>query len=364
MKNSLSKTTRIRKDETSAIEPFVYGQPSGPGGLMDRSQAFGNGGGFHSPGNMASGANGPGADIEEEIKTQALERGFQKGKAEARSEFEQALAAAIENVSAERDTYFRKVEAEVEQLSLAIARKILYRESQVDPLLLKGMIRVALEKVATSTAVKLRVHPAQAPLWQDYFSRNPGMPMAPEIVGDASLELSQCMLETSMGVTDLSPETHLKEIEQGFFDLLSHKPQNLDAPSPAPILSPPQSEIPRQQSEETPRPSQSPSPQQTMAEPSSSIPEDPLPEKREEKENAPAPVQAAPPQQELAESSAPAPTELPPKDKDKVKEKEGNGEPQAPAPATLPQQKNETPAASQNLRAGEPKGNGKGRERK
>ena len=348
MKNSLSKTTRVRKDETSSIEPFVYGQPSGPGGLKDRSLTFGNGG-FHSPGNMASGANGPGADIEEEIKAQALEQGLREGEARARSNFERALAAAIENFSAERDTYFRKVEAEVVQLSLAIARKILFRESQVDPLLLQGVIRVALEKVATSSAVKLRVHPAQAPLWQDYFSRNPDMPMAPEIVGDASLELSQCMLETSMGVTDLSPETHLKEIEQGFFDLLSHKPQNFEAPSPAPILSPPQSETPRQQSEETPRPSQPASPQPTMAEPSSSIPENPLPEKRAEKENAPAPAQAAPPRLAQAESSAPAPTELPPQDKGKAKE--GNREPQ-------------TPAASQNSRAGEPKSNGKGRKRK
>lgn len=362
MKNSLSKTTRVRKDETSTIEPFVYGQPSGSGGLKDGSRAFGNAGGFHSPGNMASGANGSGADIEEEIKAQALERRFQEGKAQARSEFEQTLAAAIENFSAERDTYFRNVEAEVVQLSLAIARKILHRESQVDPLLLQGVIRVALEKVATSTAVKLRVHPVQAPLWQEYFSRNADMPMVPEIVGDASLELGQCMLETSMGVTDLSPETHLKEIEQGFFDLLSHKPQNFDAPSPAPILSPPQSEIPRQQSEETHRPSRSASPQPTMAEPSSSIPEDPLPEKREEKETAPAPAQAAPPQQKQAESSAPAPTKLPPENKEK--DKADNPEPSAPAPATLPQQKNETPAGSQDLRAGEPKGNGKGRKQK
>ena len=362
MKNSLSKTTRVRKDETSTIEPFVYGQPSGPGGLKDKSRAFENGGGFHSSGNMAFGANGSGAEIEEEIKARALERGLREGEARARSEFERALAAAIENFSAERDTYFRKVEAEVVQLSLAIARKILFRESQIDPLLLTGVIRVALEKVATSSTVKLRVHPAQAPLWQDYFSRNPGMPMVPEIVGDASLELSQCMLETSMGVTDLSPETHLKEIEQGFFDLLSHKPQNFDTPSPAPIPSPPQSEILRQQSKEAPLPSQPVSPQQTMTEPFSSIPEEPLSEKREEKENAPAPTQAALPQQGQAEASAPVPTELPPVNKEK--EKEGNPEPQAPAQATLPEQKNEAPAASQNLRADEPKGNGKGRKRK
>ena len=46
------------------------------------------------------------------------------------------------------------------QLALAIARKILHREAQVDPLLLAGMVRVALEKIESHTKVSVRVHPA------------------------------------------------------------------------------------------------------------------------------------------------------------------------------------------------------------
>ena len=46
----------------------------------------------------------------------------------------------------------------------------------------------------------------------------------PELSGDATLEPNRCQLETELGVTDLSLETQLKEIEQGLFDLLAQRP--------------------------------------------------------------------------------------------------------------------------------------------
>jgi len=47
----------------------------------------------------------------------------------------------------------------------------------------------------------------------------------PELIGDASLEPGRCLLETELGSTDLTLETQLKEIEQGFFDLLAQRPK-------------------------------------------------------------------------------------------------------------------------------------------
>jgi flagellar assembly protein FliH len=116
------------------------------------------------------------------------------------------------------------VEAEVVALALAIVRKILRRESQVDPLLLSGLVRVALEKLALTQNVRLRVHPSQIAIWQEYFAQHDDMPVKPELSGDAALEHDQCALETELGTTDLSLETQLKEIEQGLFDLLAQRP--------------------------------------------------------------------------------------------------------------------------------------------
>ena len=47
---------------------------------------------------------------------------------------------------------------------------------------------------------------------------------APELAGDAQLKRGECALETEMGHTPVSLDAHLKEIEQGFLDLLEQRP--------------------------------------------------------------------------------------------------------------------------------------------
>ena len=161
----------------------------------------------------------------------ARNRGFEEGKAAARVELEldlvkvrEEIGKALRGFVAERDTYFHRVEEEVVRLALAIVRKILHRESQVDPLLLTGVLRVALEKVAANTTTRLRANPADIKVWRDYFTQARENFPAPELVGDPDLEPSRCILETELGTTEIGLETQLKEIEQGFLDLLAQKP--------------------------------------------------------------------------------------------------------------------------------------------
>jgi flagellar assembly protein FliH len=134
------------------------------------------------------------------------------------------LAAAIMNFGRERQQYFYRVEGEVVSLALAVVRKILHRESQVDPLMLTGLVRVALDKMTASQNVRLRVHPTQVRAWQDYYFGRDDSPLVPEFVADATLDADQCVIETDHGITDLHIEAQLKEIEQGFLDLLAQRP--------------------------------------------------------------------------------------------------------------------------------------------
>jgi flagellar assembly protein FliH len=137
----------------------------------------------------------------------------------------QSLALAVREFARERETYFHRVEAEVVALAVAIARKILHREAQVDPLLLAGVVRVGLDNVVSGTRVRLRVHPDQVQAWQGFFSQQHDLQSLPELMGDATLGPGHCILETELGSTDLTLESQLKEIEQGFFDLLAQRPQ-------------------------------------------------------------------------------------------------------------------------------------------
>jgi flagellar assembly protein FliH len=175
-----------------------------------------------------------GGQLEEKVlaKTrESWEQGFREGMAKGRAESEaavtqqrDAISAALKEFVQQRNKYFHQVEGEVVALALAIVRKILRRESQLDPLLLSGLVRVALEKTAMSQTARLRVNPSQITVWQEYFLEHSDLPLLPELSGDAALEQNQCQLETELGVTDINLETQLKEIERGLFDLLAQRP--------------------------------------------------------------------------------------------------------------------------------------------
>jgi flagellar assembly protein FliH len=165
-------------------------------------------------------------------EAQARELGRQQGEIDSHTKFDEqlgreraAIATALSEFARERAAYYLKIEAEAVQLALSIARKILHREAQVDPLLLKGIVRVALEHVEGATGVVLAVHPQQSGDWRQYLASHMDAKDVPEIVEDPALAAERCELRTSMGSAQLGVEVQLKEIEQGMMDLLAARPQ-------------------------------------------------------------------------------------------------------------------------------------------
>jgi flagellar assembly protein FliH len=159
-------------------------------------------------------------------------------RAEAISEMEQKLrveyerkllaarapiATAVAKFGEERDKYFGRVEAEIVQLSLAIAAKILHREAQVDQMLVASLVRVAMENMREGSNVTIRVGPSKGDSWERYFASVSGATRV-EVVEDAELNDQDCMVETELGSANFSLEKQLKEVEQGFFDLLAVRP--------------------------------------------------------------------------------------------------------------------------------------------
>ncbi len=170
----------------------------------------------------------PGArDAEFAVReAQAREIGRAEGEAKAKIIFEDSLqrerkkvSEALQQFAVERARYFEQVEAEVVQLALSIARKVLHREAQIDPELLTGLVRYTLEKLRDGTRVKLRVLPGDVLEWQK------GLSPEVEVVGDSKLESQTCILETELGTTTVSVDAQLKEIEQGLIDLLAQRPE-------------------------------------------------------------------------------------------------------------------------------------------
>jgi flagellar assembly protein FliH len=179
------------------------------------------------------------AALDEQLQSQkeeiaaSLEVARGDAKIEARREWEEELehrlvkerAAVLkihEEFLRERTRYFAGVECEVVKLALAIAARVLHREAKLDPLLLVGVVRVALEKVAEDSAVVLRVPVGEGEMWRAAFAGSPESSL--KVVGDERLGAGECVLDTNVGRVELGVSAQLEEIERGFFDLMQQRP--------------------------------------------------------------------------------------------------------------------------------------------
>jgi flagellar assembly protein FliH len=164
-----------------------------------------------------------------------LERARQEGREEAARQFAAQLAAKIgelqtlaaqnlEQFGEERRSYFARLEREVIELVLAIARKILAREATCDPLLLAGAVHVALGRLEDSAPVTLHVHPARAAEWREHVAHIPGGSAPPAVAEDPNLEPDACRLEAGTGTALFSVNQSLEILEQSFVRLLAERP--------------------------------------------------------------------------------------------------------------------------------------------
>jgi flagellar assembly protein FliH len=209
---SSSAPKRQRVVETA---PFAYAESDLPSG---------------SPGDTTDAAQ-PAEEQTRRQQAEAFEQGRQSAQLQLRSELDSGIAKHREQISQaihafalERQNYYRRIEGEVVQLALAIARKILHREIQIDPQALAGIVRITLEKLDTGTKVNLHVHPLETAAWRHYFACQTEAVPAPDVHEDPAVPPGECRLDTSLGSTEVGLESQLKEIETGLLDLLAERP--------------------------------------------------------------------------------------------------------------------------------------------
>jgi flagellar assembly protein FliH len=80
-----------------------------------------------------------------------------------------------------------------------------------------------VEKMREGSGVTLRVSPKRAESWGQYFAEFPSMGHV-EVAEDPSLSEQDCIVGTELGSANFGLDTQLKEVEQGFFDLLALRP--------------------------------------------------------------------------------------------------------------------------------------------
>jgi flagellar assembly protein FliH len=202
----------IPSGSPSEVQPFPYAEAAGMHDRADpQSQPE-----FHLAG----------------MELAARQAGRKEGEMQARAQFEeqlerarQEIRAALENFAGEKRRYYQRIEEETVKLSLAIARKIVHREVHLDPLVMAGIAHAALQKLDASTSITLRVSPGNVVRWREYFKQYETFDGQLNIVEDSSLTPHSCVLETSLGSSEIGVEPQLQEIEKGFADLLAQRPK-------------------------------------------------------------------------------------------------------------------------------------------
>lgn len=156
------------------------------------------------------------------------ERGRTQAEAAAKAALAEALSAqrghiaeALRQFEREKQQYLSQVEAEIIQLALAIARRVLEHEASVDTLLLVGAVRASLERLSRTSKITVVVHPAAAARWQKALL---DCHAELEFAEDAALPPEGCVLQCSVGTTEFSLRQQLKEVERSFGDLLARRP--------------------------------------------------------------------------------------------------------------------------------------------
>ena len=150
----------------------------------------------------------------------AFQDGLRRGREEAAAQVQQTVDRLTETLR-ELALMKRKIRNEAEQelvkLSLAIARRIVYRELATDPESIHGIVHAALQKLQNREIIRVRVYPAGATAVRAAFEGQPNA-AAVEIVADAALATGGILFETALGDLDASVETQLQEIQRGFAD--------------------------------------------------------------------------------------------------------------------------------------------------
>jgi flagellar assembly protein FliH len=168
------------------------------------------------------------AELERRI-LQARQDGAREGEAagyrRAAAELEPViarLAETVQELAACRSRFRREAEQDVIALALAIARRILRRELTLDPTVMLGLVKAALDRIDLREVHRLRLHPQDAPAIEQRL-RELGLPARLEVVPDPALERGAAVFETARGEMDASMETQLAEISRGLADLTERR---------------------------------------------------------------------------------------------------------------------------------------------
>lgn len=132
------------------------------------------------------------------------------------------MAQSIEDIATVKHRYLAESEEQLVRLAVAVARRILYREIQVDSEALFGLIHAATQRAELRELNRILLNPKDHQSLLPHLERLQ-LPPRVQIVSDPALERGAMLLESTSGILDASIQAQLDEVERGFIDLLGRR---------------------------------------------------------------------------------------------------------------------------------------------
>ncbi len=168
----------------------------------------------------------------EEIESKAYDEGFAQGRLDGeelgKKQFEamaRRLEKLIEKIGLEGNRILPKYEAQMVELSLAMARHIIGEEVKTGPEAVLSCIRSAMEKVIEGSRVHIHLNPDDMQLIEGKIEKHirPAGGHQVDMVSDASIDKGGCLIETEFGLVDATMDSRWRAIEKEMRKTLSER---------------------------------------------------------------------------------------------------------------------------------------------
>lgn len=155
------------------------------------------------------------AAVQHDAYREGREQGYRDGVAEARAELADALAlvqTAAADAKGVRDRVLFGAEREVVELVLDIARSVIGEQAKIAPPLVLDTVERALARAGAQNVVRIRVHPEQREIVAASIDERRGDASSFAIVGDGTVEVGGCLIDTEAGQVDARLDVQLDEV--------------------------------------------------------------------------------------------------------------------------------------------------------
>jgi hypothetical protein len=126
-----------------------------------------------------------------------------------------AIRDAVRRAEAEREKQFAEVEQRLVDLAILVARRVIAREVSLDPGIVLGLVREGVQALGEQDRLVVRVGTFFAEMRGELQEQLASAKMRCEVIVDATLGQSGCVVETDLGSVDESIDARLATLVDG-----------------------------------------------------------------------------------------------------------------------------------------------------